>query len=258
MHFPHHDRAAVACALAAIRRLKPDLVVQSGDALDCGVFSAHAAKSLDDKGGNFLEEEVAPYNAFVDAVQGRSGRPYIQLGGNHENRVERWLTSQAGQAASSIAPLLSVESLLRHRVDARGRARKPRENFTYVPSVGRGVYSHYAIAPNLIAIHGWSTASHASKVHMDKARTVSVVHGHTHRAQSYTTRNPLTDDLYHAWSPGCLAEMVPLYMATSPGNWAHGITVIYQSRSNPLDWTHSVIPLERGRAILTAGREVSA
>lgn len=232
--------------------------MQLGDAADCEVFSSHSPGDLEDRGGNFLRDEVAPYNALIDAFQGKAARPWVQLFGNHENRIERWLANSVGSAAASIAPLVSMESLLRYRVDAKGRPHRERENFTCVPYVARGLYSHYKITPNLFAIHGWSCAKHASKVHMDQAKTVSIVHGHTHRAQSYTTRNPWTNEIYQAWSPGCLAKMIPLYMAKNPNEWTHGVSVIYIAADNPLDWTHYTIPIQRGRAILPDGREVVA
>lgn len=258
IHFPHHDESALECVLAIKRRVKPDRIVQLGDALDCGAFSAHGRASVDDIGADFLSEEIAPYNTFLDRLQGKARTPLYHLEGNHENRVQRWLANAAGSVAGSIAPLLSVETLLRNRVGESGNPRRPRENFTWVPYIGKGFHSHLRIAPNLLAIHGWSVAQNAAKAHFDKVRNASVVHGHTHRAQNYTMRNPLTNDVYHAWSPGCLCDFVPIYMANSPSDWTHGITLLYQSYTNPSDWSHYNVTIVNGRAILPDGREVAA
>jgi predicted phosphodiesterase len=252
------DRRALAVALEISRVWRPDLVVVLGDFLDADAWSAHPRSSVEDKPGSFLRTEVVPGNALLDRFAGRAERPLVYIEGNHEHRVTRWCARNAGRLGEDVALLTSPMRLLSHRVDARGRPGRTRKNFTWVPYLGRGLHSHYKIAPDLVAIHGWSIAANASKVHLDKARSFSIVHGHTHRAQSYVGRCPLTGKIYQAWSPGFLGGLVPDYMSHQPGDWSHGVTCIYQSVRNRRDWTQYTVPIDRGRAVLPDGREVRA
>lgn len=257
IHFPHHDEDALAVALGIRRRWKPDLIIQLGDAMDFGAFSSHALQDIEDP-VDFLRDEVVPYNAYVDKLQGRAHTPFVQLEGNHEHRLRRWLLKSGGPAINALARTLSVERLISQRADANGLPRRPRKNFEFVPYMGKFFHSRYQITPNLIAVHGWSTSKHASASHLDKARVFSVVHGHTHRAQVHTTRNPLTDDIYTAWSPGCLCEFVPLYMANSPNDWTRGVSCLYISKKDPTSWSRYNVTIDRGSAVLPDGSMVRA
>lgn len=258
VHVPEHDPEAVECVMALVAHWRPDSIVVLGDFLDCGAWSSHAAHSPDERAAGFLADEIAPANALLDRLQGRPGRPLTYLEGNHEHRVARWCANNAAHLGADLLTLASPEHLLRHRVDASGRPRGERKRFTWIPYLGKGVYSHARIAPNLIAIHGWSVAKNAARAHLEAVRSSSLVHGHTHRAQAVTGRDPLTGEIYHAWSPGCLAKLHPLYMANSPHDWSHGVSIVYHSKRAPRDWTHYTIPIVRGRAVLPDGREVCA
>lgn len=257
VHVPEHDPEAIETLLAVVASWRPDRIVILGDFLDCGAWSSHARQSPEEGAASFLADEVGPANLLLDRLAGRAQRPIVYLEGNHEHRVARWLANHAAHLGPDLLTLASPAHLLRHRVGADGRPRGERSRFTWIPYVGAGVHSHYKIAPNLIAIHGWSCAKNAARTHLEAARSCSIVHGHTHRAQAVTGRDPLTGEIYHAWSPGCLAKLHPLYMANNPHDWSHGISLIYHG-SQARDWTYYTVPIQRGRAILPDGREIRA
>jgi hypothetical protein len=258
-HFPHHDPAAMACALHVVRSWRPDEIVILGDWLDGSAFSAHGRRSFAEKSHGYLEGEIGPCGAYLDKLQGRNNRPVAYIEGNHEAWMERYAVGLGG-AGKDLYALASPQRLLRHRVDARGRPGVERKNFKWVPYLGKGVHSHHLITPELkrasalIAIHGWSAAKAAAQVHLQAARDMSVIHGHTHRSQEVKSRHRLTDRLLQAWSPGCLCDLYPTYMANMPSDWTHGFSMIYVGSES---WMSYTVPIfSDGSCILPDGKRV--
>lgn len=259
MHFPHHDPAALACVAHVVRVWQPDLIVVLGDMIDGAAFSAHGRRSFAEKSPGFLSGEIGPCNDYFDKLQGANDRPLVAHAGNHEQRLERYAVGLGG-GGEDLYSLASPERLITHRVDARGRPHRARKNFTWVPYLGAGVHSHYQITPELkyssalISLHGWSAAKNAAQVHLQAARDVSVIHGHTHRAQEVKSRHRLTDRILQAWSPGCLCDLYPTYMANQPSDWTHGFSMVYVGSES---WMSYTVPIfSDGSCILPDGKRV--
>lgn len=261
-HFPHQDALAMACVQAAVVAVDPDEIVVLGDWLDGGPFSSHVSHTFEEGAHDFLEQEIAPCNEALDALQyrGKNNKPrkLAYLEGNHEARVKRHLIANGGKAGKSLAALSDPEKLLRNRVDAEGVPGERRKSFKWIPYMGKGTHSHYPIAPDLIAIHGWSFAADFNRVNYRAAPSVSIVCGHTHRAASFTTRDAMTDERRRYWSPGCLCGLKPNYTANNPNTWTQGFSIVYQSRRHPTNWTSYDIPIENGYCVLPGGAEISA
>lgn len=258
-HFPHQDDAAMACVLEAVDIVDPDEIIVLGDWLDAGGFSRHPAFTFEDGKHSYLQDEVGPVNEFLDLLQGHdSRRKLVYLGGNHEYRVQRHLVSVGGAVGKDLFTLSDPARLLRHRYDRNGNpGRTKRKNFKYIPWIGKGCHAHYKIAPNLIAIHGWSFAVNFTQVNQRHEPTMSIVCGHTHRAAVHTARSSITGMETRYWSPGCLCKLHQLYMCNTPHNWTQGFDVIYQSRRRKTDWSVLTIPITNGRAIIPGdAREV--
>ena len=249
----------MACVLHVAQTWRPDKIVVLGDWLDGAAFSSHGRRAFSEAAPQFVRDEVAPCNDFLDKLQGRASRPLVYCEGNHEARVERYAVGLGG-AGVDVYALASPQRLIRHRVDATGRPHRERKNFTWVPYLGNGTHSHHLITRRLkrssalIAIHGWSTAKNFTKVNLDHARDHSVVAGHCHRMQSTTSRNRLTGELLQSWSPGCLVGLYPTYMANSPSDWTHGFSMVYVGSDS---WTNYNVPIfGDGAAILPDGKRV--
>jgi predicted phosphodiesterase len=250
-HYPYQDPGAMGCVAHVAEVWQPDRVIVLGDWLDAAAFSTHAPLAPEERAVSFLRDEVAPCNAMLDHLQ-RYSRQLIYLEGNHEHRVERH--SAVSVLGADMMSLASPEVLLRRRVGADGEPGEQRKRFTYVPYLGRDGHSHWRVTQDLIAVHGWTHAQNAAAVHAAKARSVSIVFGHVHRAQSVTTRDPLTNKLHHSWSPGCLCRLNPLYMASSPTDWAHGFSMVFAGRSS---WSAYTVPIHPGGwCVLPDGQEV--
>lgn len=246
-HFPEQDDEAVACALAAHKILEPDYTVFLGDIMDCGVFSQHSKRTIDDSiAYSFKEKEVDPVNELIDTVQKHTKKHTYYLCGNHEERVERWAVNN-GQVALGVYDLVNPMKTIS----------KGRKNFTMVPySVPIGDRMGYVqIAEDLVAVHGWSFAKHAAQIHLERSRTRSIVYGHTHRHQVATGRDPWTGKPIKAFSPGCLSKLQPLYaVGGAPTDWSHGFAIIYVGRKS---WTEYCVSIENAKCVLPDGREIS-
>jgi UDP-2,3-diacylglucosamine pyrophosphatase LpxH len=219
------DWKAAGAFLKDLKGLDADEIVMLGDHVDCsGLFTHHARGSQEDVEYSYYKD-IAAANKFLDMVQRAAPRAKIHyLEGNHEGRVARWsaenITSpdDARMFVNDNAP----EAKLRLR--ARG-IRYYRQTEFYqglaVPNtirLGRTFYTH-----------GFATGRHATAQHVDRFGA-NVVHGHTHRCQSYITRN-IHSGVYGGWCPGTLMKLQPTYLHTAPSGWSHGYHIEFIARS---------------------------
>lgn len=253
IHFPDQNPEALAVAMAAHRTLQPDYTGFLGDVLDCEIFSAHAKKTIQEaQTYDYKELELDPCNKMLDEVQKNTNFTYF-LEGNHEQRIERWAVNN-GRVGESIYQLISPRETI-----ARGR-----ENFKMIPyEVPTGLRRGFVqiVAPTkkmrtggLVAVHGWSFAKHAAYVHLEKSRSQSILFGHTHRAQTITSRDPWNGSLIKSFNPGTLSQLQPRYAhGGSPSDWSHGFAIIYVGSES---WTEYIISIVDGRCVLPDGREL--
>lgn len=252
IHFGQQDDEALECVYRASRYLKPTNYLQLGDALDCGAVSSHPGVSPDETAHTVLEEASA-YNKYLDRLVGKNETPFTQMMGNHEWRVSRWAASKGGALGPDVVKLLDVGRLLRCRVDVNGEPHERRKNFTIVPYAQKDLQCCYKITKDLIAVHGWGFAANAATVHMRQAAGRSIVFGHTHRMQDISSRDPITGRSIHAWTPGCLSKLTPLWQAGSPNEWLHGFSIVYVGTKS---WTHYTVKIDRGYCVLPCGKEI--
>jgi predicted phosphodiesterase len=239
VHIPEEDEVALECALKAHAFLKPHVTIQLGDLIDAGPFSSHDLKSAQEmRDYDFIGREIDPANLFIDRLQKNTDKTVI-LGGNHENRVMRYCLKTGIPGLASHAALSPEQLLSKYR---------SKSSFQYVPYIHSNVpLSFYSVTDDLVAVHGFSTARNAARVHLEKSRTKSVVYGHCHRQESVSDRDPYTGKIIKAFSPGCLCKLQPLYNTTSPTSWVHGFSLIYIGGDS---WTDYNITIDRGSCVL--------
>lgn len=244
LHFPHHDKKALGAVLALHDRFQPAQTVILGDWLDCEGFSSHKSlPKVEDRATYYLEHEITPCRAMLATLERNTARlDYLE--GNHEWRVERAL-NDLGAMGAHLRDLASPRRLL-------SEDRKPGWSYVNYAKAIMAPLPHVLIAERLVAVHGWSVAKHSAARHLDLARGYSVVHGHTHRKQRYTSREPITGEVFEAWSPGCLCLQQPLYMAHNPAEWTHGVTLIAVTEDGR-EWTAWDILVREGVALLPDG-----
>lgn len=242
-HFPEQDDKAISCLLKALRHLQPDIAISLGDLIDCKSFSTHPKDSAGDTPYN---DEIAAANTFLDEVQEHSDR-LVLVEGNHEHRIERY--ANRSRAGASVADMLSPRRLL-----TAGR-----DNVEYISyGVEDGTYAHYALSPYLACVHGWSYADNATKQHLKLSQGVSIIHGHTHRAD-YTSMQSLwrPGHKIEAMSAGCLCRLVPNYNVGTPNTWTNGFVVGYIGRESR-DHTIYFVNVRNGYCVLPGGKEIHA
>lgn len=168
-HIPNQSESALGAVRKAVELLKPAEVCLLGDMLDCSAFSTHPPSPGESSGD--YEQDLRRCNALVDEMLAHAGR-VAYLCGNHEYRIARF-------AARATEGSATYTMLAPEKVIPRGREKR---RFTMIPYSGAddGSYPHYAITPNLVAVHGWSYAIAASRRHLQMSQGRSVVFGHTH------------------------------------------------------------------------------
>lgn len=242
VHIPHQNARAVEVFCRAAERIKPDLIVCLGDLLDCGQFSSHPPTY--GVAESDYQTDLMTANALLDRVQATCDR-LVMVEGNHENRIDRWAaqTAEGRGAYSILAPRIQL---------SRGRA-----GFKYVRyGSADSRYPHHVINSRIIAVHGWSHARHATKNHLQISQGKSVIHGHTHRADSSIIQNIWSPgQVIQARSGGCLCKPIPLYGTGRPVEWVNGFILGYLGRRSDTLYT---IPIMDDRCILPDGTEVAA
>lgn len=123
IHIPYHDHAALALAMAYARDYRPTHIVLNGDVMDAHEVSSHPK---DRHGVVTFQDEVNETRQFLRVLrhQHRKANIYYTMG-NHENRLERYLTQHAPELSSITG--LALDALLElqaHRIvfiDARSK-----------------------------------------------------------------------------------------------------------------------------------------
>lgn len=241
-HFPEHHQNSVDICLKVAKHFKPDITVCLGDMLDCGQFSTHpptfGAVQTD------YQDDLDLVNEFLDEMQKHSKR-LVMIEGNHEYRIDRWAaqTSEGRGAYSMLSPRINL---------SRGR-----KHFTYVPygSVS-GKYPHYKINSRIVAVHGWSYARNAARMHLSMSQGMSVLFGHCHRCDSMAIQNVWRNGaVVHSMSAGCLCRQVPTYGTGRPVEWLNAFIVGYLGRKSDSLYTVHILG---DRCILPDGKEITA
>lgn len=237
-------RPAAAAMLADIKRLNPDEIIMLGDALDCGGFLAqHHTLGYVAESERTFEADVKACNEFLDLLQNTAKSASITyIEGNHESRIEKWCITAALRNARDARFLLDrfgPEAVL--SLKNRGiKYIKTSERYDDLPIPGtirRG---------KCYFTHGIGHGKHATHQHVTRFGA-SVVHGHTHRAQSSIIR--LVDGgVVGAWCPGTLSQLQPFYMHTSITDWSHGYGVQFVQSSG--EFMHINVPIVNGQSML--------
>lgn len=91
-HCPYHDHKAWKLMMNAATAFKPDTIVVQGDLAD---FYAVSNYSKDPARAGRLDVEVAECNTLLDELDSLGAGKKIFIGGNHEDRLERYLKDKA-------------------------------------------------------------------------------------------------------------------------------------------------------------------
>lgn len=230
IQFPFHDARALERVLSFLEDLQPYGVILNGDVVDCYELSEFSKNPIQQ--GN-LRREIELAHGLM-ARLGKVGKEHWWLGGNHEDRLRRYLWNHAERFARLEA--LAFEQLF--GLASYGFKWKP---WGGVLKLGK-----------LIVTHGSMVAKHSGasgRAHFEKYGG-SVLIGHTHRLGIFYRTD--MRGVHAAYENGCLCRMNPEYVQYP--NWQQGFSVVHV---HPRGWFHvNQIPILQGGRFFYGGTQV--
>lgn len=205
LHFPFQDNEAIVGALKYGKEKGIDSIYINGDMLDFYQLSFHEK----DPRKTSIKTELEMGRQFFKMLRRDFPECAIYfIGGNHENRMERYLRVKAPE-------LLDVEEF---RLDIL--LRMAEHGVVEVP------YGSKCYFGKLLVEHGDKMKGAGG---VNPARTLSLnfkrptLCGHFHRTSS-SNSVVYDDDNIMCWSTGCLCELEPSYMPLNNHN--HGAAIV--------------------------------
>jgi UDP-2,3-diacylglucosamine pyrophosphatase LpxH len=236
-HVPYHDKAAWRLALAVARELRPAGVCILGDFLDCYAVSFHEKSPTR---VSRLSDEIAATDECLSELEAATpGARLVFVEGNHENRVNRYIASQA--KALHGMPGLTIREAL--RLDERGWA--------WIP-----YHEHCTIGDTAVTHDGGRAGVYAVRQTM-MSMGQSLIIGHVHRVSSQH-ESTLDGRAMVGHSFGWLgshAEVDYRHRSLARREWPHAVGVGTIDASGVLH-AHAV-PFIGGRAVVN-GKEIRA
>lgn len=229
---PFHDEQIIdGLLLPFIKWLKPDGFIWNGDIVDCYELSEFSKNPLL-RDVLFSETETAQdYMGRIGKM--RSIQDRIWIGGNHEDRLRRYMWQHAGRL--KLDPQTTFEQLFQVR----------EHSFVYLP------YGAVVQLGKLDVTHGSVVRQHSgwsAKAAFEK-RGGSVLVGHTHRGGTYYRTN--AKGTHGAFENFCMCRLDPEYVQDP--DWQQGFSVVHVGRKG---FYHvQSIPIIN-RSVMFYGREV--
>lgn len=227
VHVPYNDRRAWKILIKSIKQFKPDILVILGDFADCFSVSKHD-KSPDRK--ILLHKEIAAVRKHLEQLEGLGIKRKIYVAGNHEYRLERYIT----QKAPELFGLVDIPTLLYLHEN----------NWEYVE------YKNHISIGDLAVSHDYGSAGQTAHRTATQRLGVPVVIGHTHRAASVSRRTFEGKHLQSAmfgWL-GDIKEIDYMHQAAAKTGWTLGFGIGYLFKSGEVVLHH--IPIVNNSVVL--------
>lgn len=157
-HIPYHDKKAFALMLGVAKDLKPKHIYIIGDFVDFYAVSSH---SKSPKRSLQLAEELKAGEAALDQLDKLGAENKVYIGGNHEDRMQRYLQDKAPE----LFDVVSVPDLLHLK----------QHGWEYVP------YKKHTKLGKMHFTHDVGSAGRNAIFKCLDTYQHSVVTGHTHR-----------------------------------------------------------------------------
>lgn len=234
-HYPYQDKRAVALAKTALKVLNPTTIVFLGDEIDAVNFSRFSTRQ---EWQGSLQQGLDEFHHDLAEIKADNPQSkLVQHDSNHHIRLERMIREYNGDLlglkranAQNELGVLTIGYLLRHQ----------ELGVEYISGYPNSEYWH---EDHLKSTHGSESVSGGSTMARVIGRgTVSVVSGHSHRAELVyrTFQDGRHDRTIFGLNPGILADpdLVPKnrYATNDAGkvvpqhmNWQQSIGVVYHT-----------------------------
>ncbi len=203
LQVPFQDRKALGNVLDFVDDLKPHGIILNGDIVDCYEISDFSKNPLTVAS---LGQEVAEAGALM-ARLARHTKRRMWLGGNHEDRLRRYMWKNA----AALARLPGEDFYTKFRLRDSG--------FSWME------YGELFELGKLWVTHGSLISKHSAytaKLTFEKYGSSTLV-GHTHRLGVFYRRD--VRGVHAAYENGCLCLLTPEY--DSFPNWQQGFSVVH-------------------------------
>lgn len=182
----------------------PDFTVNLGDFGGWDIVASLDKRTLREREGKRIKKEFEKLSSELDEIQ-KFSKFHTLLEGNHDRWVEKYIDN---------AP--ELEGIFNLPISLNLRE--------------RGVeWVRYEEQPYYLGevalLHGWWANLNAPKKHMERIGG-SLVHGHVHRFGYHVHPVPARDEVWQAWSLGCLTYLRPPYKYSPITNWANGFATL--------------------------------
>lgn len=227
-HTPFHDPKAVAIMKDVAKDFKPNEVVYIGDWFDCYCVSNYDKDPMVNFG--LLDDELKEGREIIDEVErATKAQHYVFLAGNHEQRVDRYISTYASKLAGN----LDTKSIF-----------KIPDRYQYIPYGQGGYYK----AGKLLITHGNLTGQNPASAMVKKYRA-NVMFGHTHKIQEYQITD-IYGAAYRGINIGWLGNIkrAAEYIKDS-ADWAHGFALVYVLSNG--DFFTQIVHIVNYRAIVS-------
>lgn len=209
VHFPHHDKQALALAYELIRRKQPDIIIVGSDTADFSVISSFGADPDEyEQITDVIDDFCEYYHPHVDELRAIAPNAIILfLMGNHEERIYAEMRENAPKLRRTIERAWVDAVRYGGRVLWIGNTQEVEIGYLLVK---HGDRHNEGVAKSLLE---------------QECYQVSVMAGHVHRLTTYTK----TGRKYSvtAITSGCLCKPIPDYTAKKgkrPTNtWQQGM-----------------------------------
>jgi hypothetical protein len=206
-----HDEDSLATVETFMRSKWFDGYLNLGDLCDFGIISSHNAGKLREVEGGRIMNEFNVANEILSRHESiiRTNNPnaeMVLLEGNHDYRIERYM-----DAHPELSGMLEMDKVL--RLKERGIRWIKSWSQGQVFKLGRCWFHHGIFAND----------HHAKK--MAQRFNHSILYGHTHDLQMYTSHAYRPTDVMIAASLGCLCRIPQRYLRGAPTRWSQAVTL---------------------------------
>lgn len=233
LHAPFHDARAWDVCIAAITELAPDTIVIIGDAAD---FYAVSKFDKSPERASRLVDELAVFEKEMRRLRRASPNSrVVYCQGNHEFRLDRYITSSAPALHGLVVPRELILRALPGAEWVKYRSAKRIGKVDYAHDLGfSGVYA----GKHTLAANG-----------------ANIVFGHTHRG-GVVVEGDVQGDRRFSLNVGWLGDIAQIDYTYEviARNWTLGFGHIFTDEETGLVWP-SFVPVMRDRCYV-AGRTV--
>ena len=229
IQIPFQDQRVLAMVVKFINRLKPYGIILNGDIVDMEPFSTYERSP----NAHRIQAEIDGARKLMKDLVGSGAKEKYWLGGNHEDRLRRYIWR--------VAPALQLEIM-----DVPTLFGLAEFGFVWKP------YGRKVRLGKLIVTHGTVVRQHSAysaKAMFEKYGN-SVMFGHTHRLGTYYRSDD--NGTHVAVENGCLCRLDPGY--TIDPNWQQGFSVVHVGAGGLFNVQQ--IPILKGKFFFWGGERI--